>query len=89
MKIKEGFILRQVAGQHIVMPLGQKSLDFNCAITLNESGAFLWSALEAGAKNKDELLNKMMDEYDVNSNTALNDIETFLSKLKENNLLDE
>ena len=46
MKIKEGFMLRQVAGQHIVMPLGQKALDFNCAITLNESGAFLWSVLE-------------------------------------------
>ncbi len=88
MKIKEGFILRQVAGQHIVMPLGQKSLDFNCAITLNESGAFLWSVLENGVKDKEELLKKLLEEYDVDKETAIKDIDAFVLKLTENNLLD-
>lgn len=89
MKIKDGFMLRQVAGQYIVMPLGQKSLDFNCAITLNDSGAFLWSVLEAGVENKEELLEKLLNEYDVDSDTASKDIEMFLNKLIENSLLDE
>ena len=80
MKIKEGFMLRQVAGQHIVMPLGQKALDFNCAITLNESGAFLWSVLEKGVADKNELLSKLLEEYDVEENVALQDIDAFLKK---------
>ena len=88
MKIKEGFMLRQVAGQHIVMPLGQKALDFNCAITLNESGAFLWSVLEKGVLDKQELLNRLLEEYDVEESIAQQDIDTFLQKLIDNNLID-
>ena len=88
MKIKEGFMLRQVAGQHIVMPLGQKALDFNCAITLNESGAFLWSVLEKGVADKEELLSKLLEEYDVEESLAQQDIDAFLQKLIENNLID-
>ena len=88
MKIKEGFMLRQVAGQHIVMPLGQKALDFNCAITLNESGAFLWSVLEKGVADKNELLSKLLEEYDVEESLAQQDIDAFLQKLIENDLID-
>lgn len=88
MKIKEGFMLRQVAGQHIVMPLGQKALDFNCAITLNESGAFLWSVLEKGVADKNELLSKLLEEYDVEETLAQKDIDAFLQKLIENDLID-
>jgi len=88
MKIKEGFMLRQVAGQHIVMPLGQKALDFNCAITLNESGAFLWSVLEKGVADKEELLSKLLEEYDVEESLAQQDIDAFLQKLIENDLID-
>ena len=88
MKIKDGFMLRQVAGQYIVMPLGQKALDFNCAITLNESGAFLWSVLEKGVAEKKQLLNKLLEEYDVEESIAQQDIDLFLQKLIENNLID-
>ena len=44
MKIKDGFLLRQVAGQNVVMPMGS-DLDLNMMITLNETGAFLWMKL--------------------------------------------
>jgi len=48
MKLKEGFMLRQVAGEHVVLPVGA-DVDFNGMITLNETGAFLWNRLEQEA----------------------------------------
>ena len=46
MKIKEGFLLRQVGENHIVVPVGSQSVDFRCIITLNETGAFIWNQLQ-------------------------------------------
>ena len=46
MKIKEGFLLREVAGKYVVVPLGAQSVDFRCLITLNEAGTFLWRLME-------------------------------------------
>ena len=45
MKIKDGFLLRQVAGQTVVLPVGG-DLDLNMMITLNDTGAFLWTCLQ-------------------------------------------
>ena len=47
MKIKEGFLLRQVGGNYVIVPVGAQSVDFRCIITLNEVGAFLWQKLTA------------------------------------------
>jgi hypothetical protein len=49
MKLKEGFILQEVAGETVVLPVGEQ-LDMNMMITLNESGAFLWKQLEQAAE---------------------------------------
>ena len=46
MQIKSGFMLKEVAGTNIVVPVGENTVDFNAMITLNESGAFLWQQLE-------------------------------------------
>lgn len=45
MKIKEGFILRNVAGSYVVVPIGEATLDFNGMMSLNETGAFLFGKL--------------------------------------------
>lgn len=88
MKIKDGYLLRTVAGSNIVVPVGEGTMDFSGVITLNEVGAFLWRVLENGA-DKAELLAKLTAEYDVDDATASNDIDAFLKNLKEANLLDE
>ena len=49
MKLKEDFLLRQVADTWVVMPVGQSMMDFNGMLTLNETGALLWRALGEGA----------------------------------------
>ena len=86
MRIKEGFILRQVAGNYIVIGVGDEAVDFNGMITVNETGAFLWSILEKGA-TKEDMLKALMEEYDVDEETAKKDITDFLYKLNDGKLL--
>lgn len=82
MKISENFVLRQVADTWVVLPVGQASVDFNGMLTLNESGAILWRALEQGG-DRDGLADALLAEYEVDRATALADVDAFLAKLKE------
>lgn len=86
MKIKEGFIIREVAGSFIVVAVGSAVKEFNGIINLNETGAFLWKILENGA-TKEELLEKLLEEYDVDEKTARADIDAFIKKLQEAELV--
>ena len=87
MKIKEDFVLRKVADSYVVVPVNQMSLDFNGIINLNETGAFLFEILQNGAE-KEELLSKLLEEYEVTEEVAKKDIDVFLSKVKEADILE-
>ena len=88
MKIKEGFILREIAGSFVVVPVGQNLVDFSSMITLNETGAFLWNVLLEGA-SEDELCKKLLLEYEgVSEEDALSDIKDFIKILEEKNILE-
>ncbi len=87
MKIKEGFMLREVAGDTVVVPIGKATLDFNGMITLNETGAFLWKLLQNSA-NEEELINAMLKEYDAEKSIIVNDVNSFITKLKGAGLLE-
>ena len=82
MKIKEGFVLRSIAGSNIVVPIGAASLDFNGMITLNDSAAFLWKQMEKGAEVED-LVKALLNEYEVDEETARTCSVNFVEKLKE------
>lgn len=86
MKIKEGFVLREVAGDIVVIPSGD-TLDLNMMITLNETGRFLWELLEKGAE-KEDLVQALTQEYEVSHEDANAHIDAFVAKLNENGLLD-
>lgn len=88
MKIKDGFLLRQVADSHVVVPVGSQAVDFRCVITLNEVGAFLWKLLEQDCTTAD-LVEALLGEYDVTADIATADVERFVAALYEKNLLDE
>ena len=87
MKIKDGYMVREVAGSQIVVPVGERTVDFNGIITLNETAAFLWEKLAAGAERAD-LLAAMLAEYDVDETTAARDIDLILQKLKDDDVLE-
>lgn len=80
MKIKENFVLRQVAGAWVVLPIGSATLDFNGMLTLNESGVLLWRLLEQG-KDADALTEMLLQVYDVSREQAAADVDEFLNKL--------
>lgn len=87
MKIKEGFILRQIAGEDIVVPIGNNIADFNGVIRLNESAAFLWRELQSEI-SKNDLVNKLKSEYEIGEELAAKDVEDFIKTLEENNALE-
>ena len=82
MKIKNDFVLRNVAGANVVLPLGAASVDFNGLLKLNESSVLLWKALEQGT-DLDGLVSVLTAEYDVDPAIAHRDIETFLARLEQ------
>lgn len=86
MKIKDGFVLREIGGKHIVVPVGSQSVDFRCIITLNETGAFLWQQLQED-KNAEELVAALLEEYEVSAEVAAADVQAFLEKLRQNELM--
>ena len=88
MKIKEGFLLREVAKTFIVISVGDSELDFNGVITLNEVGGLIWKEIEDG-KKEDEIINKIISEYNVDKDTAKNDFADFINQLKEHNIIEE
>ncbi len=80
MKIKSGFMLREIAGQWVVVPLGPRVVEFKSIIELSESAAFLWRMLEQGT-NEDEMVNALLKEYDVDEALARNDVKAFTDSI--------
>lgn len=72
----------------MVVPVGDNSLDFNGVINLNESGAFLWRAMEKDT-TASEMVAALLSEYDVDEKTAEADVEAFIKKMREAKLIDE
>lgn len=85
MKLKEGFLMRKVAGQVVVLPSGDE-LDLNMMITLNETGAFLWERLQEET-SEDALVSALLAEYDVDEDTAHKAVQAFVQKLSDNGFL--
>lgn len=89
MKIKDGFILRDVGGKTFVVAVGELSKTFGRMITLNETGKIIWQCLTEG-RNADEIAGKILSEYDgATRESVIDDVETFISKLRQKGILDE
>ncbi len=86
MKLKDGFVLRQVGGHYLVVPVGAQTVDFNGMITLNETGAFLWQRLQTECSAA-ELTAALLAEYDVDEATAMADVADFVEKIRQAELL--
>lgn len=81
MKLKDGFILRTVAGETVVLPTGGVT-NFDMMITLNDTGKFLWERLAVGAEEAD-LVKALLAEYDVTEELAAQSVTAFVDRLKE------
>jgi len=86
MKIKPGYLLRTVAGQHVVVPVGEQAVNFNGIITLNGSGMLLWERLVLGA-TKTQLVDELQRHYQVANAEAEADVEAFIQKVISHHLM--
>ena len=80
MKIDKNFVLREIAGEYIIIPTGRTALEFNGLITVNEVGMELWKMLQEDVT---------FEEYDVDENAAREDIQEFLDRLVKGGILTE
>lgn len=87
MKLNENFVLRQVADNWVVFPVGDAVVDFNGMLTLNGSGAMLWRILEQQG-DREALVKALTDIYEVSQEQALADVDAFLQKLRDAGCLD-
>lgn len=88
MKIKNEYIMRKIAGETVIVPVGDAAARFSGMITLNETGEFIWTFLQE-ENSEDGLLNAMLEEFEVDKDRASADIASFLEILRKNNMLEE
>ena len=87
MKIKPGFELREIADNYVVIPTESNVVDFSSMIMLNEVSAFLWLQLLED-KTENDLLKAVLKEYDVDKETAAEDIKIFIKELAAAGVID-
>lgn len=88
MKVKDGLILKEIAGNYIIVPVSGELVDLNAMINVNETGAFLFKALE-NETTVESLSDALTKEYDVDLETAKSDTKDFLEILRKNSMLEE
>ncbi len=69
MKLKKDFILREIMGDVVLVPINQSTSQFNGLITVNELGKFIWENLEK-VQDENDLLQLILDEYEVDRDVA-------------------
>ena len=87
MKIREGFILRQVLDIYAVIGVGSEAYMPNRIMSVNETGAFLWRMLENGAE-KQKMIDALLREYETDPQTAEKDVDAFLKEMQDKGLIE-
>ena len=87
MKIKKRLLKRQIAGDAFLVPVGEEVYDSNGLFFLNEVGEFIWDRLEE-VQSPEDILKALLEEYDVEESLARKDVEIFLQKLRDMDIID-
>lgn len=84
--MNKNYLLREVAGEYLLVPLIEGESQFNSIITMNETGAFIWKRLEKNL-SADEIAAAMTKEYNVTPQQAKADVNEYINYLKEKNII--
>lgn len=88
LKIIDGFMLRQIAGEYVAVPSGEAAQAFNGLLTLNETGAAVFRLLQGGA-SRESLLAALGAEYDAAPDELASDVDELLAQFRELEILKE
>ena len=83
MRMKSGFELRDICGEHIIVAYGAENVDFTKLITLNESAAFLWRQVADKDFQEEDLVQALCGEYEVGKEQALTDVRGLLASWRQ------
>ncbi len=87
MKRKDDLMLQKVGGQSLLIPLGAKVLDMNGMVVLNTTGSFVWELL-ARERSFEELVDAVVERFDVEAGRAQADVRTFVDDLSRQGWID-
>ncbi len=88
MKIKEGYILKSVAGSNVVIATGAERMDFDGIITFNDTGAEIFNMLD-GRYTEEEIVEKLVKDYEIPYETAKTDVTNLIEKMRKQGLIEE
>ena len=88
MKTKKGFVLRNICGENIIMAEGVENIDFNNIISLNETAAYIWNNVTDKEFDIDSMTEILLEEYDVDKETARKDCATLATKWIEAGIIE-
>lgn len=83
MRVVEGFKLRKICGENVVVPEGAKLVNFNKMLSLNETAAFLWESVQGKEFDAQTLSDLLSERYEVAPERALTDAQALLAKWQE------
>lgn len=86
MKLKLQLVKRDIAGDIILVPVGEATSSIQGLITINETGAAIWDALPE-AENEDAIVDKLYEQFDAGRDELRKDVDEFLDKLRELNII--
>ena len=86
MKLKQEMVLRQVAGDSILIPITGLTDEFRGIITLNSTGVRIWKLIEAG-KEKNEIVDALLEEYEVEREQAQSSVDRFCGQREDLGIL--
>lgn len=86
MKIEKNVILREIAGEYILIPTGALALKFTGVFAVSELGVAIWKLLTQ-EKTEAQIVQELLNEYDVEKETLEADVKEFLDSLREKELL--
>lgn len=90
MKLKDQLVLREVAGQYVIVPTGKRVQEITSIVYISSSAAYLWDYMKDHDFTKQELVDRIMKHFSsVTVEQATSDIEKFLKVLSDNNILDD
>lgn len=87
MQVKKEMILREIAGENILVPGADAILDLNGLFVVTETGAFIWKILPT-VDTEEDIVGKMLEEYEIDTETAQKDVAEFLNNLRKYGIID-
>jgi hypothetical protein len=88
-KIKEGFVLRTICGQNVISGEGLDQVNFSKLISLNDTATFLWKVAQDGDFTEEDLVSRLLEEYEVEQEVAAKDVHAMISQWRELGLVED